>query len=229
MGKTLTGPGKTGSMSKLKKTLASGANEFIRNIPGESSLTVRFLDEPEDFFGYYEHWVDDRPLPCSDDCDGCNSDDPEEQRKMFRYLANAYVVDDQKVRAVKLPKTLVQQLVDYHTKFDGTLRDRDYDLSKSGSGKNGTRYMASPDSPRPMKLKRFEDQKKDLQEVLMALLDGAGEDDETPKKKKKGSSKPTKKKESNPWDDVDEKPRSKKSASKSKTKANATRRVVKRK
>lgn len=222
MGKTLSGPGKMGSMKNMKKSLKGGSNEFIRNIPGEGTLTVRFLDEPHEFHGYFEHWVGGKPIPCTtDECEGCNSDDPEEQKKMFRYLGNGYVVDDQRVRAIKMPKTLVQQLVDYYDN-NGTLLDRDYDLKKSGSGKNNTRYTAAPDSPSKMKLDRFK--KFDLQEVLESMIN---DDEDPPKAKGKGKSKdkdkPKKKKEKNPWDDVeDERPKRKKSASKSKPAAKRT-------
>jgi hypothetical protein len=120
-----------------------------------------------------------------------------------------------------LPKTLAQQLVDYHEKFNGTLRDRDYDLTKRGSGKENTRYLASPDAPSKMKLERFDSKKIDLKATLQSMVDGdfdepEDEDDEPKKKKKSKGSKPKKTKEKNPWEDDDEPPKRKKSASKSK-------------
>lgn len=231
MGKSkIAGPGRMGSMKNLKKSLKGGAQANVRTIPSNDSLTVRFLENPEEWHGYYEHWLKDGPRPCvTDDCDGCNSDDEDERRKNFRYLANAFIVDDQKVRALKMPKTLVEQLVNFHKKYKGTLLDRDYELSKSGSGQNGTKYMAAPDAPAPMKLSRFEDQKFDLSKVLQGLL-GDGEDDDDdedyddePVKSKK--SKP-KKSQKNPWDDE---PVRKKSPARSvKKSASSVKRPVKR-
>lgn len=202
MAKTVSGPGRIGSVKAMKKSLKKSGSASVKNIPSEDSLTVRFLDDAEDFHGYYEHYVGGKYEPCvSDDCDGCNSDDPDEQRKNFRYLANAYVVDDQKVWALKMPKSLVEMLMSYHGKYK-TLLDRDYELSRTGSGKNDTKYMAVPDSPTPMKTKRFESKKFDLDDVLSELAglnEDADDDDEPVSKKKKGS-----KKSSAPWDDDDD-------------------------
>lgn len=220
---TLSGPGRLGSDAAMRKSLKGGGDKFVKTIPGEGSLTVRFLDEPEDFVGYYEHWIGGKPQPCvTDECEGCESDDEKERRRNFRYLANCYVVDDQKVRAVKLPKTLVQQLMDYYDKAKGTLRDRDYDLTKRGSGQENTRYMASPDAPQKMKLERFDKKKLDLSAILQSMIDGEDpegvEENDEPKKSKKKAKKdkPKKTKEKHPWDDEPEPSKKKKSASKSK-------------
>lgn len=195
----IAGPGRIGSKERMKKTLKGGGNPNIRTIPGEDALTVRFLTSTDDWHGYYEHWLSDGPVPCTtDDCEGCASDDEEERRKSFRYLANAYVVDDQKVRAVKLPKSLAEQLVAYQTKYK-TLMDRDYDLTKTGSGMTGTKYMAAPDAPSKMKLSRFDDKLLDLGDVLQSMLDDEDDDDvdEAPKSKPKKSKK-------SPWEDDDD-------------------------
>lgn len=211
-----------GDMKAVKKSLKKGGQPGVKNIPGENSLTVRFLDEPYEWAGYYEHWVGGNPLVCSSDCEGCDSDDPEESRKSFKYLANCYVHDDQRVWAVKMPKTLGEQVIAYHEK-NKTLLDRDYDLSKTGSGKQGTRYMAAPDSPKSMKLSRFEDKKYDLDVLLECLLN----DEEYPKDPNKssgdgtsGTKKSKTKKEKNPWDeDDDDKPRKVKKSSGKKKKS----------
>jgi hypothetical protein len=220
MGKKIAGPGRIGSKERMKKTLKGGGTPGLRSIPTEDSLTVRFLTTTDDWHGFYLHWLKDGPKPCtSDDCEGCQSDDEEERRRQFRYLANAYVVDDQKVQAILIPKTLAEQLVNYQAKYKGTLMDRDYELSRTGSGKTGTKYMASPEPPSKMKLSRFEDKMLDLDKVLQSMLgdeDDGDEDDEPVKKSK--SSKPKKSKK-NPWDDEKpvSHPKKKKSASKSKS------------
>jgi hypothetical protein len=224
----VSGPGKIGSMKAMKDSLKSKGNPNIRNVPSEDSLTVRFLDEPEDWYGYYEHYVNGSYQPCvSDDCEGCNSNDPNEQRKNFRYLANGYVVDDQKVRAIKMPKSLVEQLVGYYEK-KGTIMDRDYELSRTGSGQMDTKYMASPESPVAMKLSRFEKQKFDLADVLDSLI-GVADDDDEPEPKKK----PKKKKDANPWADEDDEPvkvkKKKSSASTVKKSKTAPKKTVKKK
>ena len=204
-----------GSLKAIKKSLKSKAGR-TKQIPANGSLTVRFLDEPQDFNGYYQHWFKDGPRPCvEDDCEGCADDDPEVRRKSFRYLANAYVVDDQKVEPVELPKSLVEQLVTYYEK-KATLLDRDYELTRTGSGMQGTKYLASPDSPTPMNLKRFK--KLNLDEILASMVepdedidDDEDEDDEPITRRhvhKKASSRIAKRRavkdEENPWDDDDD-------------------------
>lgn len=208
----ISGPGRMGSTKAIKASLKKKGGK-TRTIPSEDSLTVRFLDEPEDFYGFYQHWFKDGPKPCIEggDCDGCNSDVPDERRKSFRYLANAYVVDDQKVQPIELPKSLVEQLVGYFEK-KGTLLDRDYDLSKTGSGMEGTKYMASPDSPTPMNVRRFK--KIDLDKVLQSMLDDDADDDDedddddepVTRQSSKAHSARRKKvvEEESPWDDEED-------------------------
>lgn len=210
----ISGPGRLGSIREVKKSLKSKGGK-TRTIPSEDSITVRFLDEPEDFYGFYQHWFKDGPKPCVEgDCAGCNDDNPDVRRKAFRYLANAYVIDDQKVQPVELPKSLVEQLVAYFEK-KGTLLDRDYELSKTGSGMTDTKYMASPESPMKMNISRFK--KLDLDKVLSSMLDDDDEDDEDDEdeddepvtRRSSRSSKTTtrrkiKEDDDNPWDDEDE-------------------------
>lgn len=194
--KKVAGPGRLGSMSALKKSLKGGqGNPNVRTIPTEDSLTVRFLQEPEDWYGYYEHWLSDGPVPCTEgECDGCDSDDPDEKRRSFRYLANAFVVDDQKVRVLKLPKSLVELLVNFYNKY-GTLLDRDYDLSRTGSGQMDTKYMAAPDSKSQMKLSRFKDKMLDLGDILLEMANSSDDDDD--------DDEPVKSRKT-PWDDDDD-------------------------
>lgn len=242
MSKKVAGPGRLGSAKAVKRSLKKGGQANVKNIPGEDSLTVRFLDEPEDFHGYYEHWVGGQPLPCTtDECAGCESDDPDEKRRSFRYLANAYVVDDQKVWALKLPKTIVEQLMAFYTKYKGTLLDRDYELSRTGSGQYDTKYMAAPDDRSPMNLARFERKKHDLAGLLSALVNGDLEDDEdddddepvrkSKKSKSSASGKKKKPKRDDPWDDEDDepvrRPKKKKSAAKRPVKKSSAKRPVK--
>jgi hypothetical protein len=201
-----------GSAKAVRDSLKGGSSANVKFIPSEDTITVRFLDEPEDFEGYYEHYVNGAYQPCAtDECDGCDSDDPEEQRKQFRYLANVYVVDDQKVWAVKLTKTIVEQLMDFYKAYKGTIRDRDYDLGRTGSGKNDTRYRAVPGDREKIDLSRFDKKKHNLADILDAMISGESEvdddeEEETPRRRSgKSKSAPKRRpKDDNPWDDDDE-------------------------
>jgi hypothetical protein len=239
----VAGPGRLGSIAAVKNSAKAGGNKHVRNIASEKSLTVRFLEEPSEWFGFYQHF--EKPegyFPCTgDDCRGClnPSDDGS---KSFRYLANAYVVDDSKVMAVMMPKSLVEQLLAYYDKYD-TILDRDYDLSKTGSGKEGTKYMASPDSPSKMKTSRFK--LLDLDDVLESMIvgddDDDDDDDEPPRKKKSSSASKKSRRTSDdedddPWDDdddeddedeEDERPRKKKASKSKPTKKVTGKKVVK--
>lgn len=199
----IAGPGRLGSIKAAKKTLArKGGDGRIRTIPAENDITVRFLTEPEEFHGFYEHWSQsgETYVPCVEgDCPFCDAG----VRKNFRYLANGYVVDDSAVKAVKLPKTVFEQLMARYMK-DGTIMDRDFELSRTGSGRDDTVYMVSPESPHKMKLSRFK--LLDLDEILESLLDEDDDDDddedERPARKKK--SKASKRSSRSPWEDDDE-------------------------
>lgn len=205
----VSGPGRLGSTKAVKKSLQTKAF-LTKQIPPEG-ITVRFLDEPEDFYGFYQHWLAEGPIPCVEgDCAGCNSDNPDQRRKSFRYLANVYSVDESKVEAVEIPKSAVEQLVAYFEKY-GTLLDRDYDLSKSGTGMMGTKYHVSPDSPSRLKLDRFK--KLDLDKILTAMaLDSEDEDEDdeedeepvTRKTKRRTTATRSRDEEDDPWDDDDE-------------------------
>lgn len=201
----VAGPGRMGSTSAVKKQNKSSKPSNIRFIPKEGeTLTVRFLSDPADFHGFYQHYSDSGGyFPCwGGEC--CQMSDA----RSFRYLANAFVFDDNQVRAVSLPTSLVDQLVGYYEK-NGTLMDRDYDLYRTGTGKNDTKYMSQPDAPQKMNLSRYKNKMLDLDDVLQAeldALDSDGDDDdddeEIPRRRKRTS--PRRSDHRDPWEDDDD-------------------------
>lgn len=174
-----------GSMSDLKKSLkkkGGGASGKIGYVP-EDPITVRFLSEPDTWIGYHEHYNgpkgEPRYSPCVEDSSpgGCCYEPYMGQKPSFRYLANAYIVDSSKVQALKMPKSLVEQLVTFASKW-GTILDRDYELSRSGSGMD-TVYKAIPEDKSPIKIARFRKDMHDLEQLLEDWADEQdGEDDE---------------------------------------------------
>lgn len=167
----IAGPGRLGSIKAAKKSVKKSGNSLTKNIPDNDSITVRYLEEPSDWFGFYEYWDAEnktfRPVIEGEDL-------PDGVRASFRYLANAYVVDDAQVRALKMPKTVVEALLARYEKH-GTVLDRDYELSRSGSGLDTT-YLVTPDSPAKMNTKRFT--LIDLEDLLAKMLDASDEADE---------------------------------------------------
>jgi hypothetical protein len=172
-----------GSLNDLKKSTkraGGGASGKIGFIP-EDPITVRFLSEPETWVGYYEHYngpnADPRYSPCVNDSSpgGCDYEPFQGNKPAFRYLANAYNVDQSKVQALKMPKSLVEQLVNFAQKY-GTILDRDYELSRSGSGMDTT-YSAVPEDKSPIKIARF---RKDMSDLEQLLEDWASEQENGP-------------------------------------------------
>lgn len=183
------------SMAGLKASLKKGGgSQYLSRVPADASITVRFLTEPEDWYGYYEHYDAVRKFyPCSDDCPGCTEGD----RPSGRYLSNALDVAEGKVIPLVLPKSMVSSLVKKHEKY-GTMLDRDYELSRSGNGLD-TEYDVTPEAPTKMNLTRYD--LIDLEELLESQLEMAesandisaddDDDDDAPVMRKGGPRKST--------------------------------------
>ena len=167
-----------GSMAALKRTLAkkAGGGEgritFIPKDPG--SLTVRFLQEPEEFIMYEECWdpAGKRSFPYVDGL----KQGRDYERKSTVFLANALDVDKDKVIALQVKQTVLNSLVIKFEKY-GTLMDRDYEIAKYGAGLDTT-YDVTPESPQKRNLGKYD--LLDLQKVLLASYnDAMGNDTDT--------------------------------------------------
>lgn len=160
---------KTGSLKALKQSLSSGAGQgaWIKYVPKNGTMNIRFLQEPEEWVNYNEHF--DQALrksyPCTGetDCPGCQT----QERRSNRYLANAVDLDNQRVVPLQLPKDLANRLVVRYEKY-GTLMDRDYELSRTGEGLDTT-YDLDPGAPTKMRLSQY--QPLDLLQVLQESYD----------------------------------------------------------
>lgn len=150
------------SLKALKQNLKKGGGgTFIKYIPKEGAMTVRFLEEPTEWVNYYEHFDGTirKSYPCIEtQCPGCAT----EERRTSRYLANALDVEADRVIPLQLPKTLVSSLVAMYERMQ-TLTDRDIELVRSGEGLD-TEYTAIPESPTKRNLGKYEPH--DLSAVL---------------------------------------------------------------
>lgn len=176
---------KMGSMKELKKSLAKGGGAgFIKYVPKNGSLNVRFLDEPENWVNYAEHYdqVIRKSYPCNgeDTCPGCKTD----ERRSSRYLANAVDLDQQKVIPLQMPKDLANRLVVRYEK-KGSLTDCDIELSRAGEGLD-TVYDYDADAPKPRKVSQYVllDLLNVLDEAFNSVFgdDDDDDDDDTPAK-----------------------------------------------
>jgi hypothetical protein len=131
---------KMGSLKNLKQSMAKGGGAaWIKYVPKNGSMNVRFIQEPEEWFNYGEHWDamlrKSYPCPENGSCPGCLNGD----RKSSRYLTNAIDLDEQdpkrkdQVIPLQLPKDLANRLVIKYEKW-GTLVDREIELTRSGDG-----------------------------------------------------------------------------------------------
>lgn len=164
--------GKVRSMKSLKSGLKKGGGAgYLSRVPADGSLTVRFLTEPTEWVEYYEHFDQVKKFyPCTDDCDGCRAGETPSRR----YLANALDVAENKVIPLVLPKTLAGSVTKKYDKY-ATLLDRDYELSREGTGFD-TEYDVTPEPPSKVNVGRYD--LLDLWALLEAQLESDGEDDE---------------------------------------------------
>ena len=148
---------RVGTVKELKqKVTASGGSQFITFVPEESkgTITVRFLTEPEEWLGYREIYDPIKkkswPVPPDDSMPGSPEED---QRVTKRFLANAVNKEDDRVIAIKLPGSLVEQLLIRYERFN-TMLDRDYLLGRTGSGMD-TDYYCDAEPPTRFKSDKY--------------------------------------------------------------------------
>lgn len=162
---------KMGSMKALKESLkkgGGGSQTYIKNVPADG-ITVRFLTEPEEWFGFMEYWDGDAKsfVPMVE-----GEILPDGAKSSFRYLANAVDMDSDRVIPLKLSKTCANSLILKYDKYD-TITDRAYELQKHGEGLDTT-YDVTPDAPSKMNLAKYD--LLDLEQILVdARLQATGE------------------------------------------------------
>lgn len=164
---------KMGSVKALKESLKKGGSSlstYIKNVPSEG-ITVRFLTEPEEWFGYYEYYNAESKNYCPM---AQGEVLPDGAKPSFRYLACAVDVESDRVIPLKLAKTAANSLILKYDKF-GTIIDRNYELQRHGEGLDTT-YDVTPDAPSKLHLSKYE--VLDLEKVLIdARSNALGETD----------------------------------------------------
>lgn len=169
---------KMGTLKALRDSLKKGGsslNTFIKNVPAEG-ITVRFLTEPEEWFGYYEYWNDETRNFCPM---AVGEVLPDGSRPSFRYLTCAVDIDSDRVIPLKLAKTAANSLILKYDKY-GTMLDRNYELQRYGEGLD-TSYDVTPDAPSKLSLAKYD--VIDLEKILVeARANALGERDTEPRK-----------------------------------------------
>lgn len=142
-------------------------------VKGDTEMTVRFLAEPDQWKEYWEHYTKDYNFfPCNTgDCVGCE----EGHKPSYRVLAPVIDLDERKVVAVVLPKSIIESLVRRYDKAH-TVMDRDFTIVRIGTGQNDTTYELQSEGRKKRDLSRFEI--PDLEEILVAQIPSGDSDDE---------------------------------------------------
>lgn len=160
-----------GSAKNARRSVkGGGGNGVLRRLKADEVLKVRFLQEPEDWEEGYYHYLNGKFQWCNRTrkCDGCRSQD--RARKIV--LANAVDLEKGQVVIMQMPPTLADQVLKRYDKWE-TVMDRDYELSREGSGQNDTRYSVDYDPPKKRNLDRYE-----LHDIAENILAEIGDDDE---------------------------------------------------
>lgn len=170
---------KMGSVKNARKAVkksSSGGAGYITRIPSsdDGGITVRFLNEPGDFFGYQRYYdeLNQAYVPMEED-----EKAPNNYRVQKRYVACVVDIADDKVKVLDVPTSLFKSLINKYDKYE-TLLDRDYELERIGEGLD-TDYDITPDAPSKKNLKKYD--LIDLGEWLEAAREyalGNAEDDD---------------------------------------------------
>ena len=171
---------KAGTIKKLKSSLKrGGGGQFIKNVPKDSGITVRFLTEPTEWVEYQEYYLEDMEPRFFPAFEGLDPDVVADlKRPSKRYLACGVDRENNEVIALKMPKSLVESLMKKYDKYE-TIMDRDYELVRDGDGLDTT-YEAIPEAPKRMNVAKFEplDLLNVLESQIPASLKGEDDDDD---------------------------------------------------
>jgi len=148
--------------SSVKKG-GGGNNQWIVRLK-DDPLVVRFMTEPEEFVEYRE--VFDESLGEKGHYRALATDESgdEYEKVTTRYLVNALDVDDLRVIPLMLPKS-VASAVSARVEKHGTITDRDYEISRTGTGLN-TEYFLTPEDKTKRDMRQYTDDLHDLLKVL---------------------------------------------------------------
>lgn len=166
------------SIDEIKKSIetkknSGGNRKFTDRIPKEGGVTVRFLedmDQWEQYYTYYNPAVGFPVLATED-----NEDLYEGElglRPTLRYLAPALLNPgsaEEKVGALEVPASLESQLISIYDR-KGSLTEYNVFLDRTGTGKNTT-YSAQYDERGPIDLDKYE--APDLFEFLKEMANSS--------------------------------------------------------
>lgn len=124
-----------GSKKGIERSLKGGSGKYALRVPAEG-VTVRFITEPERWFEAQLHFDERRKTsyPCVGIEDGCIACE-EGQEARSRWFANVYSIDEDRVSPFEMPKSVVKLLYKKYDRYN-TIMDRNYEITKEGTGLN---------------------------------------------------------------------------------------------
>ena len=137
---------------------ASGNGDWMRNVQDGKDLRVRYLQDPEKWKKFREHYSQETKFfPClgkDKGCPGCNSDSDQLQKSSRRYCAKVLDVKEAKVIALKMPVDLANRVIGKCDRNGGSLLTRDYTLIRTGKGLDTT-YDVEQEDKTEVDLSRY--------------------------------------------------------------------------
>jgi hypothetical protein len=132
---------------------------------------VRFLEEINDWTGYWEHYDPSLAargayFPCTGNrntCPGCVSENERTRRASKRYLVNC--LSNGYVNVYKIPVSLLDRMIRRSDADDGSIRARDYVIIKSGKGTD-TEYDVEKEERSKVDFAQYTGQLIDHQQIL---------------------------------------------------------------
>lgn len=137
-----------------KADAPAAGGDYLRGFK-KGETKVRFLDEPDEWIAFREHFTRDRKgFPCTEDklsCPGCTHGDEEVRKASRKYAAQVLLVKQNVVLPFKIPVSLSDRLAVRAERNGGTLLNRDYVVLRSGDGFD-TEYDVDQEDKYPVDL-----------------------------------------------------------------------------
>jgi hypothetical protein len=151
--------------SDLASSSSDGSPKWLRNVKDGKDLRVRFLQDPDDWMKFKEHYSPNtKYFPCTQDssCPGCTSDEERLQYPSQRYIAQVFIVhepgdakDIGKVVPLKMSRDLANRMITRCDRNGGTLLNRDYTIIRKGNDKDTT-WDAEAEDKTPFDVSKVE-------------------------------------------------------------------------
>lgn len=125
--------GFTFGAKRSERTESSGM--YLRNFK-KGDTKVRFLQEPNEWHDYFEHFMDGKSFPCMEipECPGCAHPNSNVSRRSRRYGTFLLLVENKRVLPFKIGARLSERLITRAERNGKTLKSRDYVIIRSGTG-----------------------------------------------------------------------------------------------